>query len=195
MSRSASLLLSLAAGCLTCSANLVAHADTAPQIPSYFFKEWKVAKDCLEAHAGIAGHVAPGQKFSMKSATESADGSSFQMTSLDAQNQVLGGEWSNVKLEFRAGTKMSTVPADFECIPGETSSSPFLALSNYASNAEPWYEYEHWYALVSIHGAPHHLLIFPRNITGTDSAIIVLQDAGTAGSLTLDTNGVVHTNN
>jgi hypothetical protein len=49
--------------------------------------------------------------------------------------------------------------------------------------------------LVTIHGAPHHLLIFPRSVTGEDSAIIVLQSAGSAEDVTLDGNGVIHTNN
>src|SRR5262245_60404201 len=57
MSRSASLVLSLVAGCLIFGANIVAKADTtAPGIPNYFFKEWKVTADCLEVHAGSQGH-------------------------------------------------------------------------------------------------------------------------------------------
>ena len=195
MSRSASLLLSLAAGCLISSANVVAQADALPTIPAYFFKEWKVAKDCLPDHAGPAGHVAVGQKFRMAGTTPTADGQAFKLSSLDAQNRLLGGTWSNVNLEFRAGTKMTSVPADFECIPGEEATSSFLALGNYVINGEPYYPHEHWYALVNIHGVPHHLLIFPRNITGQDSAIIVLQDAGEEGALTLDHGGTIHTNN
>jgi len=195
MSRSASLLLSLAAGCLTCGANVVAHADTASTIPSYFFAEWKVARSCLEQHAGAEGHVALGQKFSMTAAKANADGETFKLKSLDSQNRLLKGNWGNVNLQYRAGSKMTRVPADFECIPGEEASSPFLALGNYVTTAEPYYEEEHWYALVKIHGEPHHLLIFPRNVTGEDSAIIVLQDAGGADAVTLDNNGVIHTNN
>jgi hypothetical protein len=195
MSRSASLLLSLAAGCLTCGANLVAHADTTSPIPSYFFKEWKVSKSCLEAHAGADGHVAIGQKFRMTAAVANADGTTYKLKSLDSQNRLLAGNWGGVNLQYRPGAKMATVPADFECIPGEEASSPFLALGNYVSNAEPYFEAEHWYALVKIHGEPHHLLIFPRDVTGEDSAIIVLQDAGAADGVTLDNNGVVHTNN
>jgi hypothetical protein len=51
-------------------------------------------------------------------------------------------------------------------------------MSNFTQSAEPYYEYEHWYALGTLHGEPHHFLIFPRNVSGADSAIIVLLDAG-----------------
>lgn len=196
MSRSASLLLSLAAGCLISGANVVANAETLTAgIPNYFFKEWKVTKDCMQVHAGPDGHVKLGQKFRMTQAVSADYGQSFSLKTLDTQNRLLGGSWSRVKLEFRAGRKMTTVPADFECVPGEAASSPFLALGNYASAAEPWYEFEHWYGLVSIHGQQHHLMIFPRDITGQESAIIVLQDADSGDALTLDHNGTVHTNN
>ena len=33
-------------------------------------------------------------------------------------------------------------------------------------------------ALGTLHGEPHHCLIFPRNVDGSDSAIIILLDAG-----------------
>jgi hypothetical protein len=149
----------------------------------------------MQEHAGPAGHMKLGQKFRMTQPLSKDYGQSYSLKSLDTQNRLLGGSWSNVNLEFRAGRKMSRVPADFECIPGEAASSPFLALGNYSSSAEPWYEYEHWYARVTIHGEPHHLLIFPRAVTGEDSAIIVLQDADAGDSLTLDHNGTIHTNN
>ena len=131
----------------------------------------------------------------MTAAVANADGTTFKLQSLDSQNRLLKGNWGNVSLQYRPGSKMTSVPADFECIPGEEAASPFLALGNYAMTAEPYYEQEHWYALVKIHGEPHHLLIFPRNVTGEDSAIIVLQDAGGADAVTLDNNGVIHTNN
>jgi hypothetical protein len=196
MSRSASLLLSLAAGCLISGANLVANADTtAPGIPNYFFKEWKVAKDCTVQHAGPAGHVKLGQKFRMTQAVSTDDGQTFSLKSLDAQDRLLGGAWTGVNLEFRAGRKMTTVPADFECVPGEAAASPFLAMGNYSISGEPYYEFEHWYALVNIHGEAHHLLIFPRDHKGEDSAIIVIHDADSADSVSLDHGGTIHSNN
>jgi hypothetical protein len=195
MSRSASVILSLAAGCLSSFVSIVAQAQTAESIPAYFFKEWKVTKSCLEEHAGPEGHVKAGQKFRMSSALRATDGQAFTLKTLDKDGKTLGGDWSDVKLEFRDGVKMNGVPADFECIPGEAAASPFLALGNYTTNAEPWYQYKHWYGLVTIHGVPHHLMIFPRDVTGTNSAIIVLQDAGSGDGLTLDHNGVVHTQN
>jgi hypothetical protein len=194
MSRSASLLLSVAAGCLISGANVVANADTkASGIPNYFFKEWKVAKDCTAEHAGPQGHMKLGQKFRMNEAVSTDYGQTFSLKTMDSQNRLLGGVWSGVKLEFRAGQKMTTVPADFECIPGEAASSPFLALGNYSSLAEPYYAYEHWYAVVNIHDVPHHLMIFPRDVTGADSAIIVLMDADSADTISLDHSGTIHT--
>jgi hypothetical protein len=195
MSRSASLILSVAAGCLSTFASFVAHSETPASIPQYFFKEWKVTKSCLEEHAGPQGHVKAGQKFRMTGAAPTSDGQAFKLKALDEKDNLLGGDWSNVKLEFREGAKMSGVPADFECVPGEASASPFLALGNYTTSAEPWYAYKHWYGVVNIHGVPHHLMIFPRDVTGTNSAIIIIQDSGAGDGLTLDHNGVVHTQN
>jgi hypothetical protein len=65
-------------------------------------------------------------------------------------------------------------------------------MSNYTQSAEPYYEYEHWYGLGTINGEPHHFLIFPRNVVGADSAIIVLLDAGTNGNVVLDQDGTIH---
>lgn len=194
MSRSASLLLSIAAGCLISGATLTARADTDSAIPAYFFKQWNVTKDCSTDDGVPTAHVVPGQKFEMSSTPSNLGGRAYRLKSLDSTNHVLTGAWGDVNLQYRPGTKMAAVPADFECVPGEESSSPFLALGDtYASNAEPYYEYEHWYALVTLHGQPHHLLIFPRNVSGQDTAIIVLQNAGDAEDVTLDGNGVIHT--
>jgi threonine dehydrogenase-like Zn-dependent dehydrogenase len=51
------------------------------------------------------------------------------------------------------------------------------------------------YGLGTLHGEPHHFLIFPRNVNGADSAIIILLDAGTNGVVQLDQNGSIHTEN
>jgi hypothetical protein len=90
---------------------------------------------------------------------------------------------------------MTTVPADFECIPGAEASSPFLAMSGFAQATEPYYEQEHWYALARIHGQLEHVLIFPRDVRGPASAIIVLQSVNSPGTVQLDDNGVIHTQN
>ena len=195
MTRSASLILSVAAVCLISSVNLTAQAQTVPAIPKYFFTEWKITKDCTEQHAGPEGHVQPDQRFRMTQAASSVDGQAFELQSLDAKGRLLGGDWAAVNLEFRAGRKMTTVPADFECIPGDAASSPFLAMSGYSTLGEPWYEYEHWYGTVNIHGQKHHILIFPRDTVGKQSAVILLQDADSGDNIRLDHGGIIHTQN
>jgi len=87
---------------------------------------------------------------------------------------------------------MAGIPADFACVPGAAASSSLLAMSNYTQSAEPYYEYEHWYGFGTIHGEPHHVLIFPRAVDGNDSAIIVVLDAGTDGTVQLDHDGTIH---
>ena len=54
-----------------------------------------------------------------------------------------------------------------------------------------YYGFENWYGKVAIHGEEHHLLIFPRNTKGPNSAVVVLIDAGNASSLQLDHNGTI----
>jgi len=90
---------------------------------------------------------------------------------------------------------MTNIPADFVCIPASHRARGSWAMSNYTQSAEPYYPYEHWYALGTLHGEPHHFLIFPRNVVGTDSAIIVLLDAGASGNVQLDQDGSIHTGN
>jgi hypothetical protein len=91
------------------------------------------------------------------------------------------------------------VPADFECAAGsETSSaaaSPFLAMSGYVQTAEPQYAQQHWYGLARIHGQLEHVLIFPRDVKGDKSAIIVLQSASNSSDMTLDDDGVINSKN
>jgi hypothetical protein len=87
---------------------------------------------------------------------------------------------------------MTTLPADFECIPGQETTSPFLAMSNYAQSAEPFYEQAHWYGLAKIHGQLEHVLIFPRDASSGPRAVVVLQSVNSPTSVQLDDNGVLH---
>ena len=172
-------------------------AATAParaaEIPSYFFSQWTVTANCTEAHAGPATRVQPGLQF--KIASQPAADGTYSLQAINAAGQQWSSAWNGVKLEYRAGTPMSTVPADFECAAGSevssASSSPFLAMSGYVQTAEPYYAQEHWYGLVKIHGQLEHVLIFPRAATGDKSAIIVLQSANASSNISLDDNGVI----
>jgi hypothetical protein len=189
MSRAVPLFLFSTALCVMASVQpKAAHAST---IPDYFFKVWTISRDCTEQHAGIAGgHTIPQLQFRVSRNT--VDGITY---ALQPVNNARIGRWSagwnNVKLEYRAGTKMASIPADMECVPGQEASSSFLGQSGFRSSAEPYYGYEHWYGKVNIHGEDHHLLIFPRNTKGPSSAVIVLIDAGNSGNLQLDHNGTI----
>jgi hypothetical protein len=190
LSRKATLISCLAAQCLlTGLAAAPAGAQTAA-IPAYFFKEWTVAQNCTEAHAGLAAKVQAGLKF--KVSQDAASDGSYIAQAEDAGQLRWAANWNGLKLEYRAGTPMTTVPADFECIPGQESTSSFLTLSNYAQAAEPYYEQEHWYGLAKIHGQLEHVLIFPRASGGTPAAVVVLASVTSPGTVQLDDNGVIH---
>jgi len=188
MSRTASAVLSCAMICLISSPASRAN----PPVPGYFFKEWTISKDCSEQHAGPAGHVRTGLKLRIAAASKDADSGSYALEAVDASRLAWPAGWKKVRLEYRPGTRMAGLPADFECIPGQESASPFLAMSNYSQTAEPWYEFEHWYGILLIHDEPHHLLIFPRDLKGASSALIVLQDVEADGTIKLDHNGTIH---
>ena len=187
MSRTVSSILAFAAVCFGTSVS--SHADA---IPEYFFKEWTITKDCSEQHAGPAGHVQTGLRFRIERSSASADGTSYALKALNVDRKTWPGNWKQVRLEYRTGTKMRAVPADFECVPGEEAPNPYLALANYSQTAEPWYEYEHWYGILLIHKEPHHLLIFPRDSQGASSALILLQDVDSSDTIQLDHNGLIH---
>jgi hypothetical protein len=195
MSRNIALSLALATQvCLTgLAVSTPARASDATP-PAYFFSEWTVTRNCAEAHAAPAGHVQAGLKFKISTDTLNAAGSYvFEPESPVSNSWVT--DWSGLELSYRPGTQMTSVPADFECIPGAASSSPFLAMSGFAQAAEPYYEQEHWYGLATINGQQEHVLIFPRNITGASSAIIVLQSVSSPQTVQLDDNGVIHSKN
>lgn len=190
MTRTALMKLAVTSVCLSGLA-LPARAQDAA-IPDYFFKEWTISRDCSEQHAGPEGHVGTGLKFRISRESRSADGQTYALEAFDDIQRIWPGNWKQLRLEFRPGTRLERLPADFECVPGESASSPFLAMSGYSIGAEPWYEYEHWYGLVEIHGEAHHVLIFPRSVDGASSAVIVLQDADAGDSIKLDHNGTIH---
>ena len=190
------LLLSTyaAAQCLIVSLGTTAPAQAAASIPSYFFSEWTVTANCAEAHAGLAAKVDTGLKYRISPATLAPDGSYAFEAENSAQTQW-AANWNGVKLQYRPGTQMTTVPADFECLPSGQSTSPFLAMSGFAVAAEPYYEQEHWYGLASIQGQWEHILIFPRPTTGAASALIMLVSVSAPGTITLDDDGLIISHN
>ncbi len=167
-----------------------AAAQAAPQIPDYFFQQWSVGSNCAEAHAGLAAHVDAGLVFAINRNSAQADGS-YTLQAIDGPASRWLPNWNGLKLQYRPGTPMTTVPADFACVPGATSSSPFLAMAGYVQSPEPYYPQEHWYGLATLFGQLEHVLIFPRDVSGDGAAIIVLQSASAPTDLTLDDNGVI----
>jgi len=194
MPRKLLLPLHAAAQCLIVSLAASSPTHAAATIPAYFFSEWTVTANCTEAHAGLAARVDSGLKFRISPATLATDGSYAFQAQNTAQTQW-APNWNGLKLVYRPGTQMTTVPADFECIPGGESTSPFLAMSGFAVAAEPYYEQEHWYGLARIQGQWEHILIFPRPTTGAASAIIMLVSVNAPGTVTLDDDGVIHSHN
>jgi hypothetical protein len=193
MLRIGALLLSIS-GIFLVAAPRSIQAQTA--VPAYFFSQWTVQSNCAEAGFDPAEHTLLGLQFSISAASLSADGASYGFQPISSSaTQVWPDGWSELALQYRSGVQMTNVPADFVCIPGEPASSGLLAMSNYTQSAEPYYEYEHWYALGTLHGEQHHVLIFPRNVVGTDSAIIIVLDAGTSGNVQLDQDGSIHSGN
>jgi hypothetical protein len=195
MTRKLSLTTFAATQCVFAALVAAAPVHAADTIPSYFFSQWTVKSNCTEANAGLATRVQPGLKF--KITNESADGT-YTLQTINTDGKQWANEWNGVKLEYRAGTKMTTVPADFECVAGSeassASASPLLAMSGYVQTAEPQYTFEHFYGLANIHGQMEHVLIFPRDAAGGTSAVIVLESASTGSSVNLDDNGVINSN-
>jgi hypothetical protein len=195
MTRKLSLTVFAATQCIFAALVATAPAQAADSIPSYFFSQWTVKSNCTEANAGPATRVQAGLKF--KISNDSTDGT-YTLQAINTDGKQWASEWNGVKLRYRAGGKMTTVPADFECVAGSeessASASPLLAMSGYVQTAEPQYSFEHYYGLVTIHGQPEHVLIFPRGAKGGTSAIIVLESASTSSNVNLDDNGVINSN-
>jgi hypothetical protein len=161
-------------------------------VPDYFFKQWTVSKNCTEQHAGLAASVQTGLKLKISPDTQAADGS-YVSQAVDVGPQQWAPNWNGMKLVYRPGTVMTTLPADFECIPGQEATSPFLSMSNYAQASEPYYEQAHWYGIAKIRGQLEHVLIFPRNsASGGPSAVVIMLSVNAPGAVQLDSNGVIH---
>ncbi|MFL6604297.1 MAG: hypothetical protein ACJ8R9_23600 [Steroidobacteraceae bacterium] len=188
ISRKAVLAAAIAPCLVAALTGTPAYAAT---IPDYFFKEWTVSKNCTEQHAGLAARVQTGLKFKISADTRAADGS-YVLQAEDAGQQHWAANWNGMKLVYRPGTEMKTLPADFACIPGQETTSPFLAMSNYVQSTEPFYEQRHWYGVAKIHGQLEHILIFPSTASSGPKAVVVMQSATSASTLQLDDNGVIH---
>jgi len=196
MTRKFSLTAFAATQCL-----VVGLAATAPvraaSIPQYFFSQWTVTSNCTEASAGPAARVQTGLQFKV-AAKPAADGS-YTLQTVNAAGKQWASAWNGLKLEYRPGTKMTTIPADFECVAGaesaSASASPLLAMSGYVQTAEPQYTEEHLYGIAKINGQLEHVLIFPRDTSsGGTSVVVVLESASSGAAITLDDNGVIHGN-
>jgi hypothetical protein len=192
MTRKFSLTVFAAAQCLVIG--LVATAPVrAAEIPHYFFSQWTVDSNCTEANAGPAARVQPGLQFKIAT-TPAADGS-YTLQAVNTAGKQWASAWNGLKLEYRPGTKMTTIPADFTCVAGDEASSaaasPLLAMSGYVQTAEPQYQLAHWYGIARIHGQLEHVLIFPRDVKGDTSAVIVLESASNATTVSLDDDGVI----
>jgi hypothetical protein len=194
MLRIGALVSTFAAILIISAIQSVAHAQTAT-VPAYFFKVWQVQSNCIEQGFDPKTQTQVGLRYAISGASISTDGVSYAFKPLNSATQVWPDGWSELRLQYRPGVQMTNIPADFACVPGQPSSSSLLAMSNYSQSAEPYYEYEHWYAFGALHGEPHHFLIFPRNVDGADSAIIILLEAGTNGNVQLDQDGSIHSDN
>jgi hypothetical protein len=192
MTRKLSLTAFAATQCIFAALAASAPAHAADSIPQYFLNQWTVKSNCTEASAGPATRVEAGLQF--KISGKSADGT-YTLQTINSNGQQWNSEWSGIKLQYRAGTKMTTVPADFTCVAGDeansAATSPLLAMSGYVQTAEPQYEQEHLYGLAKIGGQLEHVLIFPRDSKGSTSVVIVLESASSRNNVTLDENGVI----
>ena len=193
MTRKFSLTLFAATQCLVVGLAATAPARAA-EIPQYFFSQWTVTSNCTEASAGPAARVQTGLQFKIGT-TPAADGS-YTLQTVNAPGKQWATAWNGLKLQYRPGTKMTTIPADFTCVAGDEASSaaasPLLAMSGYVQTAEPQYQMAHWYGIAKIHGQLEHVLIFPSDAKGETSAVIVLESASTANTVSLDDNGVIN---
>jgi hypothetical protein len=191
-SRKPLLAAAVAVQCLTAGFAAAAPAPvSAAKIPAAFFKQWKTSKNCTEQHAGLAAQVSPGLKLGISQDVQAGDGS-YVLQAEDVGELHWAANWNGMKLQYRPGKEMKTLPADFECIPGQEASSSFLAMSNFAQATEPQYELAHWYGMARIHGQLEHVLIFPSSAPSGPKAVIVMQSVVAPGTVQLDANGVIY---
>ena len=120
MTRKLSLTAFAAAQCLFIGLAATTPAQAA-DIPQYFFSQWTVTANCTEANAGPAARVQAGLQFKISS--DSAADGSYALQTINAAGQQWATEWNGMKLQYRPGTSMTTVPADFTCVAGSEASS------------------------------------------------------------------------
>lgn len=192
MTRKLSLAAFAATQCIFAALVATAPVHAADSIPQYFFNQWTIKSNCTEASAGPATRVQAGLKFKISS--NSTDGT-YTLQTINSAGKQWNSEWNGIKLQYRAGARMTTVPADFTCVAGDEASSaatsPLLAMSGYVQTAEPQYEQEHLYGLAKIGGQLEHVLIFPHNSKGSTSVVMVLESASSGNNVSLDDNGVI----
>ena len=186
MTRKIPLTVFAAAQCLIAGLAATLPAQAAPAIPQYFFSQWTVTSNCTGANAGPAVQVQAGLQF--KIANAPAANGTYTLQTINSAGKQWASAWNGLQLHYRAGTQLTSIPADFECVAGaeasSASASPLLAMSGYVQAVEPQYEQQHWYGLAKIKGQVEHVLIFPLDTrTGGTSAIVVLSSSTTESAV------------
>jgi hypothetical protein len=192
MSRTTSVLAVSLAFVATIMVTAPAKSGNTATIPDHFFSQWTISKNCTELDK--PGHAQPQQVYRISRASQDAGSGTYLFETVTANGQAWAGGWQGIRLQYRTGARLAQAPAEFQCTPGQSASNAFLAISNYVQTAEPYYPYEHWYALITIDGSPHHMMIFPTTTQGVSNAVIMLQSAG-GDAVTLDHDGTIHSDN
>src|SRR5882724_939297 len=117
MSRNSFSLVTLTS--IAALAVFTAPAARADTIPSYFFNNWSIDKNCVEVGDDPADHAHTGLKFRVSQASLSTDDQSYAFETVDTGGEAWNSTWSALRLQYRPGAQMSSVPADFACVPGE----------------------------------------------------------------------------
>ena len=134
MSRVVPVLLFSTALVVMASIQTKSEAQTASGIPDYFFGTWTVDRDCTEAHSGSGRPHLAGLAVSRGPATPRTAATRFQTVDKPGLRWSNGLEEREARIPGRRGDGQR-FPADFECVPGEEASSPFLAQSGFAVSA------------------------------------------------------------
>jgi hypothetical protein len=180
---------SIAAGAAACLLFTVSPNAAAPTIPDYFFNDWTVTQNC--AASGAPVHVVSGLKFYIWRSTANANATRYALLTVNTGNQQWPAGWKKIQVEFRPGTRMTSLPSEFECMPGEEAGSSSLGRTEHSTSAEPYYEFEHWYGLADLQGERHHVLVFVR-ADAPSKVVIVLHDADAGDGVHLDHDGTIH---
>src|ERR1700685_4121894 len=115
---------------------LMATPAAAQSIPAYFFQQWTVQTNCIQAGFNPSEQTSPGLQFAISPASVSQDGTTYGFTPINSAKQTWPDGWVELALQYRSGVPMTTVPADFACVPGESTSSALLAMSNFTQSGE-----------------------------------------------------------